>query len=179
MTKEDYDLLVNEMDTISRKVALFPKELQASVYENMVETLLGDTRAAADSDNAGERIEREASLQPATESSRDARNYASEIEAYYNDYNLADFNDMEVATFTAYYFGFHAPKNLMTDKITASHYEELCTITGRKFPKNSRKTLNNAKNARGYLDSNGSGIYSLTKFGEHFVKNTMLKEKNK
>lgn len=179
MTKEDYDLLVNEMDTISRKVALFPKELQASVYKNMVETLLGDTRVAADSDEAGEKIERESSLQSSSESSGDARNYASEIEEYYNDYNFSDFNDMEVATFTAYYFGILAPKDLRTDTITASHYEELCTITGRKFPKNSRKTLNNAKNIRGYLDSNGSGIYSLTKFGEHFVKNTMLKEKDK
>lgn len=175
MTKEDYDLLVNEMDTISRKVALFPKELQASVYKNMVATLLGDSRGPVDSDATGQRIEHESSLQSSNESSGDTRNYASEIEDYYNDYNLSDFNDMEVATFAAYYFRFLAPPDLKSETIDSNHYEELCTITGRKFPKNARKTLNNAKHVRGYLQTSGSGMYSLTKFGEHFVKNKMLK----
>ncbi len=176
MTQEKFDRLMQEIETIARKVALFPKEMQPAVLEILVATLLDEP---SEEIVARTRHARNQLVHPAPASditSEGARNYATELEKYYKEYALAEINDMQLATFAAYYFTLLAPSELKVDAITANHYEDLCVITGRKLPKSSKKTLINAKNNRRYLERKGTGLYSLTPRGEHYVKNTVLKK---
>ena len=62
------------------------------------------------------------------------------------------------------------------EAINESHLVEFCTITGRRIPGRPAGSLSNAKNLKKYLDRVGTGTYSLTKVGEHFVKHTLLKD---
>ena len=173
MTREKYDLLVAEMDTIARKVSLFPTELQASVYKNLVSTLIDESTQDTPADKRGKRSGKTSiSISPL---SGDDRNYTAEIEEYYRNYKLSEYNDMEASAWVCYYFTVLAPEEVRVEAIDANHYAEMCMISGRKLPNNAGTTLNNSKNIRKYLESRGTGIYSLSKLGEHFVKNTMLK----
>ncbi|MCY4061156.1 MAG: hypothetical protein OXG53_02180 [Chloroflexi bacterium] len=174
MNREKYDLLVREMDTIARKVSLFPPELQDVVYEKLVATLL-DEPAKLPVTDAHEASAGVSSIQVSPVGLGD-RNYAGEIEEYYSKYGLSEYNDMEVSAWVCYYFTTLAPEEVRVESIDANHYAEVCTITGRKLPKNAGTTLNNSKNIRKYLESKGTGLYALSQLGKHFVINTMLKE---
>ena len=174
MTREKYDLLVREMDTIARKVSLFPPELQGSVYQKLVATLLDD-RAQILATDVQEVSAGVAPLEKPTIGVTE-RNYASEIEDYYRKYRMSEYNDMEVSAWVCHYFTALAPDEVRVESIDANHYAEMCTITGRKLPKNAGTTLNNSKNIRKYLESTGTGTYALSQLGKHFVINTILRE---
>ena len=175
MTQEKFERLLQEIETIARKLALFPKELQPTVFELMVATLLDEPSETIVARNRAARNQFIHGVRPSGDSSALARNYATELEEYYGKYALAEINDMQLATFAAYYFTVLAPPELKVEAITADHYEDLCIIAGRKLPKSSKKTLINAKNSGRYLERKGTGMYSLTPRGEHYVKNTLLK----
>ncbi len=176
MTQEKFDRLIQEIDTIARKVALFPKELQPTVFELIVATLLDEPSETIVNRNRDARNQFIHGVFPSGDTSVEARNYATELEEYYREYALAEINDMQLAAFTAYYFTVLAPPELKVDAITGDHYEDLCIITGRKLPNSSKKTLINAKNSGRYLERKGTGMYSLTARGQHYVKNTLLKK---
>ena len=139
MTPEKYDLLVREMDTIARKVALFPTELQASVYKNMVATLLDEP--TQDSSTGGRRARAGQAPISTSPLSGDDRNYVAEIEDYYRRFELSEYNDMETSAWVCYYFTVLAPEELRVQAIGAHHYEDMCTITGRKLPKERKHNI--------------------------------------
>ena len=44
MSHDKFEKLLEEMDTIARKVKLFPDELQETVFKSLVETLVNEGR---------------------------------------------------------------------------------------------------------------------------------------
>ncbi len=177
MARDNYDLLISELDKIAEKVTLFPETLQESVYNLVVKSLLDtDPRDLEAIDVVSEtEIGDISSGEEVAET--EARNIASEVIDYYERFSLAKCNDMEFATFVVYYFTVLAPNDKRVETVGEAHYTELCKITGRQLPKRVSGALNNAKNVRGYLEREGTGIYSLSNLGEHFVVHTLLKEK--
>ena len=173
MKREKYDILVAELENIATNIQLFPDSLHKDVYHTLVNALLNDdTQISTETKSFAESADIatiDAESEPVL-----LRNYATELHEYYLKYELEKRNDMEVAAFLAHYFTEIAPTDVRVEAIEPKHIEELCQITGRPLPKDSRSTLTNAKNKKKYLESDGKGFYTLSTIGQHYVKHRLL-----
>lgn len=176
MNGANYTQFMAELDTIAEKIKAFPDSLQESVYSDWRRLLLEREFPQTKTDEIVEASQDDAPTSSVIKKDDNGRNYASEIADYYENYRLSDCNDMELSAFVAYYFTMEAPPENRVEAINENHLVELCTITGRRIPGRPGGSLSNAKNLKKYLDRVGTGTYSLTKVGEHFVKHTLLKE---
>ncbi len=176
MSGENYTQFMAELDTIAEKIKAFPESLQESVYSDWRSFLLDKEFPKAETEEVVEVLQSNAPSSSVIKKEDEDRNYATEILDYYQKYNLSECNDMELSAFVAYYFKMAAPPENMVEAINESHLVEVCTITGRRIPGRPAGSLSNAKNLKKYLDRVGTGTYSLTKVGEHFVKHTLLNE---
>ena len=176
MNGDQYSRFMSELDSIAQKLKLFPDDLQDSVYNDWRKLLLekGYCQPVVE-DLEPPQIEAPMSAE-ALDELNDERNYASEIVDFYAKYNLSKCNDMQLSAFVAYYFTVVAPPENRVEAIKENHLVDFCTITGRRIPGRPAASLSNAKNLKKYLDRVGTGTYSLTKVGEHFVKHTLLKD---
>ena len=175
MPSERYELLKAEIPCIAKQVDAFPVDLQATVFQLLVEALLGQEIAVAAVDRSLDANPKVIDLGAAEQTDSGSRNYVTEILDYYTRYSMSGRNDMEVAAFAAYYFTQVAPPDKRVDAIGSEHYIDLCKITGRQLPKSAPTTLNNSKNRKGYLETKGTGVYALTDSGEHFVVHELIK----
>lgn len=176
MNDENYTQFMAELDTIAEKIKAFPDSLQESVYSDWRRLILEKDFSQTETDGVIEASQNDAPSSSVVKNVDEDRNYASEIADYYVKYKLSECNDMELSAFVAYYFTVVAPPENKVEAINEDHLVDLCTITGRRIPGRPAGSLSNAKNLKKYLDRVGTGTYSLTKMGEHFVKHTLLKE---
>ena len=179
MGKEKYDLLMGEMDNILETVEKFPGHLQKPVFDALHSALMDGIHGKGAGKSDIEDLQLSNGDSPSDKGDDEDRNYAEEIVKYAEDYNLSDrrkVNDMEFATFIAYYFIECAQGEDRVDAIDKGHLEKACDIVGRDIPADLNKTLHNAKTKR-YLESKGknSGKYSLAHAGRRYIKNTLLK----
>lgn len=172
MGQKEFDILLANIGKMTEVVDKLPDNCREMVYSSMVAALLSD----ADSGSVSAETLDIPVIQPEMEHDGDERNIAEELEEYYRQFSLDSVRDMDFAAFVAYFFAKLAPPHEMTDRIDESHYKRVCVITGRRLPKRISGTMNNAKHIRDYLQSHGSGVYSISATGEHFVKHTLLKE---
>ena len=172
MGQKEFDLILCNIDEITNAVERFPSEIQDRVYSSLVASLLSD-RASFNVLSINEDSQQ---IEDLISQYAEDRNLAEELELYYLQFSLDSASDMELAAFLAYFFAKLAPPNEMTDRIDESHYKMACMITGRDLPKRVSGTMNNAKNVKGYLESHGHGVYSISALGEHYVKHRLLKE---
>ena len=177
MNGENYTQFMAELDTIAEKIKAFPDSLQESVYSDWRKLLLHKEFPQTATNEIVEASQNDAPSSYVVKKVDEDRNYVSEITDYYQNYKLSECNDMELSAFVAYYFTVVAPPENKVEAINESHLVDLCTITGRRIPGRPAGSLSNAKNLKKYLDRVGTGTYSLTKVGEHYVKHTLLKEK--
>lgn len=177
MNGENYTQFMAELDTIAEKIKAFPDSLQESVYSDWRKLLLHKEFPQTATNEIVEASQNDAPSSYVVKKVDEDRNYVSEITDYYHNYKLSECNDMELSAFVAYYFTVVAPPENKVEAINESHLVDLCTITGRRIPGRPAGSLSNAKNLKKYLDRVGTGTYSLTKVGEHYVKHTLLKEK--
>lgn len=175
MGMKEFELLLENIDRMTGAIEKVPEQCREIVYSKLVDALLKDDYSSV----MVSQLPHIHSSAPLLSVDADDRNIAEELEDYYSRYSLASASDMEYAAFLGFYFSKLAPPGEMTDRIDESHYKIACMITGRKLPSRISGTLNNAKNMKGYLESHGGGIYSITAMGEHYVKHRLLKEEDK
>lgn len=172
MGQAEFNLILENIGIMTDAVEKLPDSCREMVYSSLVDALLNDhTRIAVMSKT--DSIE---SNQVLYNHSEKERNIAEELEEHYRRFSLDSVSDMEFAAFLGYFYAKLAPPNDMTERIDESHYKMACMITGRNMPTRISGTMNNAKNLKGYLESHGSGVYSITAMGEHYVKHRLLKE---
>ena len=178
MQREVYNTLANEMEEMARIVEMFPSEVRRDVYRTLVDTFLyGDRVPESDDISLHDQA---VSVESGANGVQEAeRNFATELDAYYRQYELEQYNDMEVAAFAAHYFTNMAPSEIRVEAIESSHFLDLCQITGRPLPKDAKSTLSNSKHKRKYLDSEGKGRYKLSTIGQHFVRHTLLSKEER
>ena len=176
MGKEKYEFLMGEMDNILETVKKFPESVQQPVFDALHLALMSEDNQGEDSG-----VSNNGSLPSVEDTSGktddENRNYATEIKQYAEKYELSStkkVNDMEFATFVAYYFIECAPAENKVSAITKKHLEEAITIVRRKMPKDTNSTLSNAAHKRKYLKVLGNGEYSLTANGKHYVITELL-----
>ena len=172
MGQKEFDILLVNMGKMTTLVEKLPVELRDMVYSSLVDVLLD----RIDSTVAPLETVDVQAIQASEDNNGSERNIAEELEKVYRHYSLDSISDMDYATFVAYFFARLAPPDDMTDRIDESLYRKACMITGRKFPKRISGTMNNAKNQKGYLESHGGGVYSISAMGEHHVKHRLLTE---
>lgn len=171
MGQNEFDTLLSNVGKMTNVVEKLPDNCREMVYSSLVAALLSD---GTSSEQVVEHSVKEGTFQ----NNVDERNFAEELEMYYRRFGLDSVNDMEYAAFLGFFFAKLAPPSEMADRIDESHYKMACLITGRDLPKRITGTMNNAKNLKGYLESHGSGIYSISPMGEHYVKHKLLKEED-
>lgn len=172
MGQKEFELLLANIDKMTEAVEQVPGSCQELVYSSLVAALL-----KADVEVAGQtKIVDISSSETLHERHVEERNIAEELEDHYSRFRLNSINDMEFAAFLGYFFAKLAPPNELSERIDESHYKMACMITGRNMPTRISGTMNNAKNLKGFLESHGSGVYSITAMGEHYVKHRLLKE---
>lgn len=81
-------------------------------------------------------------------------------------------SDQQFAAVVAYFYRFEAPEDQRRESIDAATLLEAARLAHRDRPPRPGATLNNAKNA-GYLDSVGSGNFSVSTVGENLVAVTL------
>ena len=172
MGQKKFDLILENIDRLTRAVKEFPAEIHEVVYSSMIAALL-DMRPAYDDSSRDGIIH---GIQDTISQDDDERNIAEELESYYMRYSLDSASDMEFAAFLGYFYSKLAPPSEMVERIDENLYRIACMITGRDLPTRISGTMNNAKNHKGYLESHGSGVYSISAMGEHYVKHRLLKE---
>ncbi len=173
MGQKEFDLLVENIEKMTDLVNKVPENCRELVYSRLIDVLLSDEGAIA-GNATNQSIQ---SSQTVSSDGFDERNIAEELETYYSRFKLDSISDMEFAAFLGYFFAKLAPPSESAERIDESHYRMACMITGRNMPTRISGTMNNAKNLKGYLESHGSGVYSITAMGEHYVKHRLLKEK--
>lgn len=172
MGMKKYKQLLENIGEMAKAVENLPENCREMVYRSLVVALLDeDDQLQVNSASAGKHT---AIVDTVEEI--DERNIAEELEGYYRRFSLDSATDMEFSAFLAYFFKRLAPPAETVDRIDESHYKMACMVTGKSLPKRISGTLNNAKNLKGYLDSHGSGVYSITAMGEHYVKHRLMKE---
>ena len=176
MSGKNYTQFMAELDTIAEKIKAFPDSLQESVYSDWRRLLLERDFTQTETDEVVEASQNNDPTSSVVKKDDEDRNYVTDILDYYQKYKLSECNDMELSAFVAYYFKMVAPPENKTEAINENHLVDVCTITGRRIPGRPAGSLSNAKNLKKYLDRVGTGTYSLTKVGEHFVKHTLMKE---
>lgn len=174
MGQKEFDLILENIDIMTNAVEKFPEALHDTVYSSMIAALLDNRLSNEMASNSG--------VIPLIEDTGaqgdEERNVAEELEYYYMQYSLDSASDMEFAAFLGYFYAKLAPPSDMAERIDENHYRMACMITGRSLPGRISGTMNNAKNHKGYLESHGAGIYSITAIGEHYVKHRLLKEED-
>ena len=172
MGQKEFDLILDNIDKLKTAVEEFPAAIQETVYSSMIAALL---KNCSPLDEASKYVVKQG-IKDANSSDVDACDVAEELEQYYMRYSLDSASDMEFAAFLGYFYAKLAPPSDMVERINENHYRMACMITGRSLPGRISGTMNNAKNHKGYLESHGSGVYSITTVGEHYVKHRLLKE---
>lgn len=173
MSQREFDKLLENIDKMTKAVEKLPDNCREMVYSSLVAALLSEQHIDAVSVQSTDL----STFSTVSHNNNNERNIAGELEEYYSRFNLDSVTDMEYVAFLGFFFAKLAPPHEMTDKIDAGHYKMACMITGRNLPKRISGTMNNAKNLKGYLESHGNGVYSISAMGEHYVKHRLLKEK--
>lgn len=172
MGQREFDKILANVEKMTSAVEKLPEHCREMVYSSLVAVLLDD-----DDQSGVESVSVDIQdLEAYIDEEAGQRYIAEELEYFYSQFSLDSLRDMDFAAFVAYFFAKLAPPSEMTDRIDESHYKRVCIITGRKLPKRISGTMNNAKHLRDYLQSHGSGVYSLTATGEYYVKHKLLKE---
>ena len=81
-------------------------------------------------------------------------------------------NDIQFAAVAAYYYRFLAPGQERKEAIDGNDLQDAARKADRRRPGHAAQTLRNAKNA-GYLDSAGTGRFSINAVGENLVAVTL------
>ncbi len=173
MSLKEYDLLLARLDEIADRVERLSPHLQEVAFSSLVSALLQPDQTAQM--DVPEEPETSAEEKPAYVEP-DHFDEVSTMLSYYKRYGLEYVSDMEFATFVGYFHSLIAPPQRRSLAISASHYEQACDITGRKLPGSVGGTLNNALNLKSYLERRGTGLYSLSETGRHYIENILIKE---
>ena len=172
MGQKEFDKLLANVGRMTEAVEKLPDNCREMVYSSLVAELLSVEAPVALQSPSVDKY----SNQTLPGDNVEDRNVAEELEQVYRRFSLDSVSDMEFVAVLAYFYAQLAPPAEMSERIDASHYKMACMITGRSLPKRIAGTMNNAKNLKGYLESHGSGVYSITAMGEHYVKHRLLKE---
>ena len=172
MGQKEFDLILDNIDNLTNALEKFPADIHDTVYSGLIAALLDDRSSYDMSLQTGVTQQ----IESAITQDGDDRNVAEELEQFNVRFSLDSASDMEFAAFLGYFFAKLAPPREMADRIDESHYKLACMITGRSLPKRISATMNNAKNLKGYLESHGGGVYSISAMGEHYVKHRLLTE---
>lgn len=170
MSNEKYELLMREMDSIAKKLERFPDSLKESAFNTMVEALFNQSDIelpVRTYNDVGTPVESDQAVKSDHE---DDKSFSASVRDFYDRASGSTCNDMEFSTISAYFFEKEAPDQMKRATIGPDHLENMCRITRRRVPANCRSTLNNAKNHKAYLKSDGTGLYLLTEEGRNFVK---------
>lgn len=170
MSNEKYELLMREMDSIAKKLERFPDSLKESAFNTMVEALFNQSIVEEPAQIANDLVAPAVSEQAMNNEHEEDRSFSTLVRDFYDRASGSTCNDMEFSTLSAYFFEKEAPDQMQRATIGPDHLEKMCRITRRRVPANCRSTLNNAKNHKAYLKSNGTGFYLLTEKGRNFVK---------
>ena len=170
MSNEKYELLMREMDSIAKKLERFPESLKESAFNTMVEALFNERNVEEPATIANEMGALAVREQVVDDEHEDDKSFSASVREFYDRASGSTCNDMEFSALSAYFYESEAPHQLKRAAIGPDHLEGMCRITRRRVPANCRSTLNNAKNHKVYLSSDGKGFYRLTDEGRNFVK---------
>lgn len=176
MGKEDFDLLMNEIDTISEKVSSFPRNMQEMVYRHIVGTLLDESAKLADPVPKRRSFSQSVGFSSVGSGGSSIQLNKKQIRSYYLDYDLRSINDMEFAAFCAYYLSELASPDTRSSAIDDRTLVRFFEIVGRDTPGNPRSTLNNARRVRKYLEPKERGMYGISAGGWKYVNGLLNKE---
>lgn len=182
MSKEQYDLLMSECDTIAAKLKLFPTHVQTEAFRAMYSALIGETVVPVDDTSAVSRLHGEVQASGLSDISRgpgqaesNAWNEAEELSKLAEEFGLRDIDGFEFATVYVYFATVLAPSRHRVSSITLEQFEEASLTIGHSVG-NHLAALNNAKRkGRKYLQGGKRDGFSLTGHGKNYVKNTLLK----
>lgn len=174
MARQDYQILMDELDKIAEKVGIFPESLHKSVFHTLVEALVNSEQ---DEIPMPAREESEDSTEADDFAATGERDQLTLIELYEH----ARFNDMEFSALTALYFAELVTPDKRTESIGPHHLIEACQIVGRKEPSNAATTLNNTLHVKDFLENTGSWgnpRYQLTSVGRKFLASKLPNKHN-
>lgn len=178
MGKQDFDLVMSEIDTIREAVNKFPECAQGAACTALVSALLHEDKDLSDGNENGHQSKSETNgVGPESKTDLVSRDHVAEIKRDVAEFNLADVRDIDYAAYVTQYYTEVAPEHIRVDFIAKAQLEEAFAIGGRKPPKNFNNTLNNAKKAKEPLLKSGpkQGTFVLTPIGRYHVENVLLK----
>lgn len=182
MSKEQYDLLMRECDTIAAKLKLFPSHVQPEAFRAMYSTLLDKVMVTMDDVADSSRGKHDLLAQGVSNGAAGAResdskdwNLVDELMALAEEHELRDVDGVAFAAAVVYFYTVLAPSQHRVSSITVEQFEEACLTVGHPVG-NPEAALNNAKKKnRRYLQGGKRDGYSLTGHGKNYVKHTLFK----
>ena len=182
MSRNNYEMLMSELDAIAEKLHLFSPDVQAEVFRSLVAALLDESVASADDEavvtgsNRTSRVSGEvASLAPATNENVDVWNEAEQLSILAEEFGLRNLNGIEWAAVAVFFFTVLAPGHARVESVSVEQFEEACLTIGHPVG-NAEAALANAKRRhKRYLKGGKREGYSLTGHGKNFVRGTLLK----
>lgn len=172
MSQKDLNLLLANFDEIADRVQRLSPPLQEVAFSALVEALFQPAKSPTDDSPLPQHMPQ---IQEPTAVDNEEADQDSMLREYYQKYGLEYINDMEFATFVAYFHSKIVPSNYRVQAISSVHYEHACKITGRKVPGSVGGTLNNARK-RGFLERRGTGLFSLDDIGSEYISDTLIRE---
>ena len=184
MSKEQYDMLMTELDTIATKLKLFPSHVQGDVFRAAYSTLTDRMVVAADDIGDASRVHREvrtagtaALASEPVQTEAEDWNEAEELSKLADEHGLREIDGIEFAAVVVYFFTGLAPSHQRLSSITIEQFEEACLTVGHPVG-NPQAALDNAKRKqKRYLQGGKRDGFSLTGHGKNYVRNTLLKPK--
>ncbi len=154
MGKQDFDLVMSEIDRIIEAVKKFPESAQGSACTALVSALIHRSTESPNGSTSGHGYQSQGTMLPSKiEAEEEDRDYIAAIKSDVADYGLNDVSDIEFAAYATRFYTEAGPEDVRVD------------------------TFNNAKKAKEPLLKSGrkQGTFTLTAMGRFHVENVLLR----
>lgn len=177
MGKEQYDLLMSEIDKIAERVKKLPPNVQDSAFKALASALLsGRGRNEDEGESLALGVEPKGANSPSDHHAEENRDYVAEIKSCVEKHGLKDVTDVAFAAFVVYYFTELAPEGILIEVVSVNELKNAVRIAGRKPPTRDKysNALSNAKNAEHLEYDKKLRGYKMSDNGRYEVKNVIL-----
>ena len=169
MGKQEFDLVMSEVDNMAAAVEKFPDSARGSACAGLIAALLYEPAKTENGSSAKSRVTVDSTAAIHVEESIPAVQL-QDLEWYADNYGLESISNPKFIAFVAVYHCDLAPKEERVDAFDEEHLKRAYDIVDRKIPKSLSAILSNAKNRDRFVESNGDGMFTPAPRARRFVK---------